>query len=164
MIKQGNKTEYIGRPFSISKIGQRDITWRGGLNVVIAHWAWGIGGPGEWQKHMQKLTGYPFDSPHNSVLEVIGGYGILGGVLYFIVIGVFIRNYLLLKNLVTEQWQILANEWVFLCAAAVFVIEMVDVLTVFGMTIHAIWLWVIVGLQTGLVNSCRNAASCSSCA
>jgi hypothetical protein len=150
MRKVNDKTVYDRRAFSPWQIGQRDRTWDGGLKVVAAHWAWGIGGPKQWAQFMQEILDYPFDSPHNALLEVTGGYGVLGLLLYLSVVGFFIRNYLSMRTLAREPWQRLANEWTFLAGVAVFVVEMTDVLTVFGITIHAIWFWVIAGLQAGL--------------
>ena len=150
MSEAGKKTKYERRAFSPYQMGQRDRTWGGGLKIVEQYWLWGIGGPAQWSRHMQQILGYPFDSPHSALLEVTGSYGVLGLLLYLAVIGLFVQNYLAMRKWVREPWQRIANEWTFLCGVAVFAVETIEVLTVFGITIHAIWFWVIVGLQAGL--------------
>ena len=150
MTKVHDTTAYERRPFSPLQMGQRDRTWAGGLQIVARHWRWGIGGNEQWARHMQQVVGYPFSSPHNGLVEALGGYGVLGLLLYLSVVGLFVRNYLSVRALVREPWQRLANEWTFMCGVAVFIIEMTDILIVLAFSIHAIWFWVIAGLQAGL--------------
>lgn len=153
MFKVDGRTTYVRRAFRISEMGQRDRTWRAGLTVVSQHWLWGFAGREGWAQHMQVLTGYPFTSPHNGVLEVTGAYGVLGLLLYVSVIVLFVRNYLDLRQRAHLPWQRAANEWVFLCGAAVFLFELTDALTVLAFSIHAIWFWGIVGMQAGLLDA-----------
>jgi O-antigen ligase/polysaccharide polymerase Wzy-like membrane protein len=151
MTKIDGRTGYRRRSFQIMEMGQRDRTWKAGLKIVAEHWAWGIGGPQQWARYMQEILSYPFSSPHNALLEVTGGYGVLGLVLYLSVIALFVRNYLSMKKLVREPWQRIANEATLLCGVATFLAEMTDTLTVFGIfELQAIWFWVIAGLQAGL--------------
>ena len=150
MIRTDGKTEYVWRAFSPREVGQRDRTWRAGFDVVGQHWLWGIGNNLQWSRYMDRLLGYPFSSPHNGLLEVTGGYGVSGSLLYLSVLGLFVRNYLRMRALVRQPWQRLANEWTFLCGVTVFIVEIADELIVLAFSIHAIWFWVIVGLQAGL--------------
>jgi O-antigen ligase/polysaccharide polymerase Wzy-like membrane protein len=150
MIRVDGKTEYVRRAFNPREVGQRDRTWRAGFNVVAQHWLWGIGNNLQWSRYMNRLLGYPFSSPHNGLLEITGGYGVFGFLLYLSVLGLFVRNYLRMRTLVRDPWQRLANEWTFLCGVAVFLVEIADELIVLAFSIHAIWFWVIVGLQAGL--------------
>ena len=153
MYDRDGKTTYRLRSFGLLKIGQRDRTWEGGLKIVAQHWRWGIGGSHEWAAWMKRTIGYPFDSPHNAILETLGGYGVLGLALYLGVLVVFIRNYIDLRNRGLTGWQLEANEWTFMAGIAIFAIEMVDVLTVFGVTIHALMAWTIFGVQAGIVDA-----------
>jgi len=153
MHDRNGTTTYTPRTFGLLKIGQRDRTWEGGLKIIAQHWWWGIGGSHEWAAWMQRTVGYPFDSPHNAILETLGGYGVLGLALYLAVIAVFIRNYVGLRNRGLTGWLREANEWTFMAGIVIFAIEMVDVLTVFGVTIHALMAWMIFGTQAGIVDA-----------
>jgi O-antigen ligase/polysaccharide polymerase Wzy-like membrane protein len=153
MTKHDDRILYARRDFKLDQMGQRDRTWSAGVRIVAQHWAWGIGGSRQWAQYMQRLLGFPFTSPHNGVLEVAGGYGVLGLILYLSIIGMFVRNYWTLRKLVRKPWQRLVNESTFLCGVAVFLFETTDVLTVLAFSIHGIWFWAIAGVQAGLRNA-----------
>ena len=150
---KNGKITYTSRQASLLTIGQRDRTLKGGLEIIKRHWLWGIGNAERWQVNMQELIGYPFDSPHNSILEVWGSYGIAGLVMYIIMIYFFIRNFIHLRNGNLVSWQAVANEWTFMAGATFLGIELIDTLTLFAQTIHSITLWSILGAQQGIVKS-----------
>jgi hypothetical protein len=65
----------------IACTGQRVRIWSASLQVLKRHWLFGIGFAG-WKAQLLDLLGFPFDSPHNGLLEVFGEFGLLGVFLY----------------------------------------------------------------------------------
>lgn len=153
MTQKDGKIEYKKRDSKVMQTGQRDRTWGAGLAVLRDHYLWGIGDSSQWKKYMQQLLGFPFDSPHNVLLEIGGGYGLLGLALYLSAITFFVQNYLSIRRMGLQPDQRAANESIFWCGVAIFIVEMLDVATIFGATMHAIWFWVLAGMQSGIRDS-----------
>jgi len=152
------------RGLDLLQTGQRDRTWQAGLAVLRDHWLWGIG-YGNWETALDARLQYPFRSPHNGFLEIAGAYGVLGGVLYLAVIGIFARN----------AWRLLARArdpetrafacWIAMFGGAVFLIELVEVALTLAVTLFMVWFWSLMGLQEALLDEhpepgvvARNAA------
>ena len=163
MTKEGEKVHYENRPPSLLRTGQRDRTWKAGFQVVKDHWIWGIGAL-KWPEEMEKRLKYPFISPHNALLEVTGGLGILGGVLYLGLVVLLIRNFILFRNQcsiqMTDHCQIPTasqrlkhvlpkNGWILLFIISTLIIELVEPAIILGRSIHSVWFWILLALYLG---------------
>ena len=138
------------RGLDLLQTGQRDRTWQAGLAVLQDHWLWGIG-YGNWETALDARLQYPFRSPHNGFLEIAGGYGVLGGVLYLALIGMFARNaWRLLTRAPDPETRAFAC-WIAMFGGAVFLMELVEVALTLAVTLFMIWFWSLMGLQEALL-------------
>jgi hypothetical protein len=142
----GGEIHYKDRPYSIWHTGQRDILWKGGLQVIRDNILWGIGYKA-WQKEMEKRLGFPFESPHNAFLEVTGAYGLLGGALYIFMLVAFLKSILTMRRHPDIYGSRSFALWPALSCMGLFAVEVVDVSTSLAVTLFVVWFWVLLGLQ-----------------
>src|SRR5262249_36246302 len=136
------------RDFSWRAIGQRDLTWNGGSQIVKDHFLWGIG-PLNWAEEMERKVHFPFDSPHNAALEYVGAYGLPGALLYGALLVVFLRNAQKLRRLGARGPVAQVDAWLFGAILSFLLVELVDVGISLAITLHTIWFWVLMALHTG---------------
>jgi hypothetical protein len=142
------------RPASdgIAATGQRVLIFKTGLAIVYDHLWWGIGYK-HWAGAMEKISGIPFLSPHNGLLEVWGSYGLLGAIVYLALIAVTVRIYVMIKKRVSDPTMLWFNLAVALFLLALLVHEIFEVATVLAVTPYALWAWAALGLQDGILRS-----------
>jgi hypothetical protein len=145
---------YTKRDCSWTCAGQRDLLWGTGLKIVGDHWLVGIG-PHRWVAEYLARLQFPFDTPHNGLLELWGGYGLAGAALYLALLLQLLR--LATASLPTNTS---SPQFVFLVGTSLYVIsmllgELVDPAKFFTMNPHAIWLWTFVAAQARLVGAGR---------
>ena len=121
--------------------GQRDRLWRTGLAIVGEHWLIGIG-PHRWVPEYQARLGFPFDTPHDIVLEMWGAYGLAGIALYVTLLVLLARQ--LVRSIAVP---VSAPSFILVSMTALYIIamlisELVDPAKFLAMTPHAIWLWI----------------------
>jgi hypothetical protein len=128
--------------------GQRDVLWGTGVAIVAEHWLIGIG-PHRWAPEYQARVGFPFDTPHNVLLELVGGYGLAGLALYLAAL-------VLLVRLVARAFALprAAPDHILVTATALYIVamllaELVDPAKFLAMTPHAIWLWIFAAASAG---------------
>lgn len=142
------KIVYTKRDCGWACTGQRDQLWGTGLAIVRDHWLIGIG-PHRWGPEYQARLGFPFDTPHDVVLELWGGYGIAGAALYVVLLVVLLRQVYRSFTLPPS-----APAFVLVTVAALYVVamllaELVDPAKFLAMNPHAIWLWVFAATAAG---------------
>jgi hypothetical protein len=120
--------------------GQRDRLWGTGLEIVRAHWLIGIG-PHRWIPEYQMRLGFPFDSPHNVVLELWGGYGIVGVALYLVLLVTLTRPLARSASLRLSAPTFILAVTTTLYIVALLIVELVDPAMFMAMNPHAIWIW-----------------------
>jgi hypothetical protein len=140
------KAAYIQRPYSIWHTGQRDILFKAAWETIKDHPFWGIGYR-QWDDELMRRTGYPFVSPHNGFLELTGAYGVLGGVLYLVLIGVFARSVVRTRAAVRCGTASPHLVWATVSAAGFLIFELVDVATSLAATLPAVWFWILLAIQ-----------------
>jgi O-antigen ligase len=143
---------YQKRSFDIWHTGQRDLLWEAGVSVIRDHPWWGIGYK-NWQEELDRRLGYPFRSPHNAFLEIVGGYGVLGGVLYILLILVFLRNLLLIRRRFASGMINATILWGGLSGASWLAMELPDVSTSLAITLVTVWFWIFLGLHESMHES-----------
>ncbi len=136
----------------IMSTGQRLILWKAGISTIERDWLMGIGSP-NWPK---VLSEYKETSPHNGLLEVWGGLGIAGLLLY---LSVPVALFLSVKN----NW---VNNIFSLISMAVLVFYLVreqfDVSDIYSFTINGLLFWSLIGLMfvgSTIVDSGQDAPS-----
>jgi hypothetical protein len=134
---------YTARDCDWTCAGQRDRIWGAGVAIVADHWLLGIG-PGHWRREFQSRLGFPFDSPHNAILEAWGGYGLAGLSLYLLLVIQLVC--LAGESLRLSRW---AFEDIFPAATSLYVLailltELVDPAKFLAMSSHSVWLWIFV--------------------
>ncbi len=146
------KSQFIARPKdgNLAATSQRLWVFEAGLEIISLHPFWGIGYK-QWPAAMQPVTGVPFVSPHNGLLELWGSYGVLGGLLYLALIAIAVRNYMVIRKYATDPVSLWLNLGIGLFLLAVLLHEMVEVATVLAVTPYALWGWTALGLQDGMV-------------
>jgi hypothetical protein len=132
---------YEDRKSDIWHTGQRDILWSAGINAIKQHPLWGIGYK-QWSHFMQDTLGYPFRSPHNGFLEVSGGYGVAGMVLYVTLCAFVVLNVWRSKG--TSDFLL---KWTSLSIVIVPVVEAFDASMSLAVTLPAVWFWALAGVQ-----------------
>ena len=149
MDKTGH-VNYTKRPYNIWGTGQRDRTWRAGIDTIKEHPWWGIGYK-KWQDEMMKRLSYPFRSPHNGFMEVTGAIGILGATLYTLLT-------LMIGNNLLKVWKFSRNApleipllWVTLTSISLFSLEIADVSSSLAVTLSASWFWLLISIQESLL-------------
>ena len=120
--------------------GQRDRLWGTGLAIVGEHWLIGIG-PHRWTAEYEARLGFPFDTPHNVVLELWGGYGIAGVALYLALLVLLGRQLVRSFALPGAARAVILVTTTALYIVAMLVAELVDPAKFLAMNPHAIWLW-----------------------
>jgi len=157
--KEG-RTTYIRRPNDIWKTGQRDRLWKAGIAVVTEHPLWGIGYKA-WRQELMKRLDYPFVAPHDALLQVVGSYGIVGGILYVALLAAFLRRTVQAREAGAVDWVRHGVIWPTLICGALFVFELFDEATSLGVTIMILWVWGTLGLQEAFISNPlqRNAIS-----
>ena len=127
-VIDGQKTS-VATPESETLLatGQRLRLLKAGLEIISNHPWWGIGHK-EWPTVMQEVTGYPFLSPHNGLLETWGSYGILGALLYIALAIAGARNFAMIEE-VKNPMLLWINRGIGLYLLAVVLHELVEVST-----------------------------------
>lgn len=120
--------------------GQRDRLWGTGIAIVAQHWLIGIG-PHRWVPEYQARLGFPFDAPHDAVLELWGGYGIAGLALYIVLLVLLVRQIARSFALPTSAPTVIFVTTTALYIVAILVAELVDPAKLLAMNPHAVWLW-----------------------
>lgn len=138
------KIDYTTRKCeSLLCTGQRDTLWKTGLVIWTDHWLIGIG-PTAWTSEYERRLKFPFDSPHNIVLEMAGGFGLAGLILY----GLFLWSMWRVVRVTftrpaDDTTAILYSRGVLLFALAIMATEVFDPAKFFSMNPHAIWVWML---------------------
>jgi hypothetical protein len=120
--------------------GQRDRLWGAGLAIVGEHWLIGIG-PHRWMAEYQARLGFPFDTPHDALLELWGGYGLAGVALYLALLVLLVRQLVRSVALPASAPAVILVTTTALYIVAMLVAELVDPAKFLAMNPHAIWLW-----------------------
>ena len=126
---------------SVTCTGQRDRLWRAGLEIWKENWILGIG-PGGWSEAYSAALQFPFDTPHNAVIEMGGGFGLPGLGIYALFVwcllgqirAAFLTSYADFTTAVYVRGAVLF-------AGAILITELVDPAKFFAMSPHTIWLW-----------------------
>jgi hypothetical protein len=135
------KIVYTKRDCGWECTGQRDRLWGTGLAIVGEHWLLGIG-PHRWVPEFQARLGFPFDTPHDIVLELWGGYGLAGLALYVALLVLLVRQLARSAALPISAPAFVLVSVTALYIVAMLVAELVDPAKFLAMTPHAIWLWI----------------------
>lgn len=120
--------------------GQRDRLWGTGLAIVGEHWLIGIG-PHRWKAEYQTRLGFPFDTPHDALLELWGGYGLAGLVLYSALLVLLVGQLMRSVALPASAPAVILVTTTALYIVAMMIAELVDPAKFLSMNPHAIWLW-----------------------
>jgi len=120
--------------------GQRDRLWGTGLAIVGEHWLIGIG-PHRWKAEYQTRLGFPFDTPHDALLELWGSYGLAGVALYLSLLVLLVRQLVRSAALPASASAVILVTTTGLYIVAMLVAELVDPAKFLAMNPHAIWLW-----------------------
>jgi len=136
--------------------GQRDRLWGTGLAIVGEHWLLGIG-PHRWVPEYQARLGFPFDAPHDIVLELWGGYGLVGIALYVALLVLLVRQ--LVRSVAVP---VAAPAFILVSTTALYIVamliaELVDPAKFLAMTPHAIWLWTFAAAAAAATDVTREA-------
>ncbi len=134
------KIEYTERDCGWRCTGQRDRLWGKGLEILRENWVVGIG-PARWAGEYLRRAGFPFDSPHNVVLEMGGAFGLAGLAAYGLLLVALAR---LTRAVIRAP--LAPARAVFVRATLLFtltlaVTEWFDPARFFTMNPHAVWLW-----------------------
>ena len=150
------KSQIVEGPKSsaLADTGRRLQLFKSGVEILSNHPWWGIGHK-QWAVAMLQITGFPFGSPHNGLLEVWGSYGVLGALLYAALIVVAGRNYLMIERRAHNSISLWLNRGIGLFLFALVLHELVEVATVLAVTPYALWAWMALGLQDGLRRSLK---------
>lgn len=123
--------------------GQRDRLWKTGLSVWGEHWFFGIG-PGNWPGEYMRRERFPFDSPHNALIELGGGFGIIGLALYALLIFALFR---VSRSAFSSPSQgnitAIHTRGTLMFAWAILIAEWVDPVKFLAISPHTIWLWLL---------------------
>jgi hypothetical protein len=136
------KIEYLRRDCGWKCAGQRDRLWRVAWETVARHWLLGIG-PNGWPEQYLAELRFPFDSPHNGVLELWGGFGLPGLAVYFALIGAVLW---MLPAAFTAPQAPFARFYgvtTLLFATALLLAEAFDPVKYLTLNPHAVWLWIL---------------------
>jgi len=126
--------------------GQRDLLWSAGWEVVQDNWGSGVGF-GAWKAQLHKILGYPFDSPHNGLLEVWGEFGLAGLVLYVTFAVILVRKAWLAFWLEPNSWTSTFAAGCSLFFLGLLITELFEGTKFFAISPHAIWIWSLLVLQ-----------------
>lgn len=138
------KIDYVKRDCGWSCAGQRDRLWLAGIETIRHHWLFGIG-PGQWPAQMQSLLGFPFDSPHNSLLELWGKFGLLGLAIWLVSIALIVRlAWTTLSSRLAGIDRLFAGGSA-LYLIAILITELFDPAKYLAFSPHTIWLWIFIG-------------------
>ena len=147
---------YTKRDCGWTCTGQRDLLWGTGLAIVADHWLLGIG-PHQWSREYMARLNFPFDTPHDAPLELWGGYGLAGAVLYLLLV------YQLLF-LATQSFQTPRSspKYVFLVGTSLYTLamlltELVDPEKFLVMSPHTVWLWIFIAAQARILPAAPSA-------
>lgn len=128
---------------SLACTGQRDRLWSTGIAIWRDNWIFGIG-PTLWPDEYLQRAKFPFDSPHNILIEMGAGFGLAGLALY----GAFVVVMWRLWRTTFSQpganpTQTIFNQGAVLFAIALMATEWVDPAKFFAINPHALWLWLL---------------------
>jgi len=152
--------EYRPRECGLGCTGQRDRLWKTGLLVLTDHWGLGIG-PAAWPSEFQDRLHFPFDTPHNVILELWGGFGLPGLAVYATLVMVMLR---IVKQAfgglpLGSTAATVYTRGAVMFALSIMVSEWFDPAKFFTMNPHALWVW---PLLSGIVAGAATAQGGSS--
>jgi hypothetical protein len=130
--------------------GQRDRLWKTGLQVWAEHWLVGIG-PAAWPGEYLRRLQFPFDTPHNVLIELGGGFGLAGVAVYALLSLAMLRALpLVFGRCSGDTAATVYARGTLLFAWAILITEWVDPAKFFTMSPHALWLWPLLAGATAL--------------
>ena len=130
--------------------GQRLRLWSIGLNTVLDHWLVGIGFGG-WKSQLLSKLGFPFDSPHNGILELVGEFGIAGLVLYLTLMKLVIHRFWLAARCLGRMWYFDMVAAIGLYSVALLLTELFEPTKFFAMNPHFLWIWPLLIIQERII-------------
>jgi O-antigen ligase len=133
---------YTARDCGVGCTGQRDRLWSGGLTILRENWLFGVGLVG-WPGAFLASAGFPFDSPHDALIEIWGGHGIAGLLVYLAFAYLLLRTCLAAPSPRLDGSEAVFAEAVRLFALTIFLSEFVDPVKFLAANPHAVWLWVL---------------------
>ena len=134
---------YSRRDCGLVCTGQRDRLWKAGADVVRQHWLFGIGS-GAWPREFQERLQFPFDSPHNGVLELWGSHGLAGLVISVLLIAMLFRSVIKAFAMPSHDSRSVFALGISLYCLAILITELFDPAKFLTMNPHAVWLWIFV--------------------
>lgn len=133
--------EYKERDCGLGCTGQRDRLWKAGLTVVGEHWLLGIG-PAAWPEAFMERLQFPFDTPHNVLLEIWGGFGLAGLALYGALAVALLRQLkAAFQGSFASRAAAIHARGTMMFVLVIMVSEWVDPCKLLTMNPHALWLW-----------------------
>lgn len=142
--------EYKARDCGLGCTGQRDRLWKTGLAVWAEHWLVGIG-PAAWPEQYRNRLHFPFDTPHNVVLELAGGFGLGGLAAYAALAVIMLRlSQRVFAHPPSAPAAAILGQGTLLFALAIMVTEWGDPAKFLAMNPHAMWLWPLLAGATAM--------------
>jgi len=132
--------------------GQRDLLWGTGLSIVKEHWFLGIG-PTGWPREYYARLGFPFDSPHNAILEMWGSYGLVGLGLYLLLVVQIVLQVMRAFQSTHVSVRKLLVESTALFGIVILFTELVEPAKFLSMSPHAVWIWLLLPIQAKLLGT-----------
>jgi O-antigen ligase len=151
-LPDGSKKIEYKKVTGLEQTGQRERLWEAGVDVVRNHWLWGLG-PAGLTAAMTKALNYPFTSPHNFALELLGAYGLLGGAIY---IALILALWSAGITLTHDQRMLLPGGLIIAPILVLLLAEIVEPSLAFGYGVVGFWFWCFAGL---LAATARDTAS-----
>jgi hypothetical protein len=133
-------------------LGARGNMWRLGWQAIQSNWMFGIGFRG-WANYYQEHLGFPFDSPHSAMLELWGGLGVAGLLVYMgLAFAVLARLGPLLVSANNAGLFPFATAGLSF-TALMLLNEIPDPAKVLSVSPHAVWIWLLLALGEGEMTS-----------
>ncbi len=135
----------------VLKTGNRLGVWKAGLRITSEHWLAGIG-QFNWKQRLAEKGYEDYDSPHNGFLEIAGGLGAFGALLYFIVPVWLIRTANRLLSTTTLSIAVVSMVVFYLGR------ELTTVSGIFAFSINGMLFWFLVGFFLSFASSSMGSA------
>ncbi len=131
------------------KTGNRIGVWKAGIKIFAENWTLGIG-LSNWKLKLAEKGYIDFDSPHNGLLEIAGGLGILGALFYL-----FLPIYLIKLSVSIPKEAV--YRIALICLIVFYLLrELISVSGIITFSINGMLFWLLVGF---FFSSCTEPVS-----